>query len=527
MGEINVQSLGNTEKNTSAVELKTPTEELDIALKECGFGWFHVLLLLASLIGFVAGQGVSSTTPYILPVAECDLNMDLLQKGFLNAIPFIGMTISSIVAGFLTDTFGRKIFLVYGFGGLFICTLMAGSSQTYLLFASAKFLEGALFGISFNPLMILTSEFCHNGIRDRVVMFQSSFAALGQVIIAIIAWVILSLNWKVTFFDGHFVLHTWNFYIYVMSMWALLSCLFYTFLPESPKYYISQGKFDSAGDVLMKIHKTNMKSDATLTHSELWTRKEVKRERSQSLRSDKVRSFKKNLVMGFYNLKPMFRRPLLYYLILICAMNFLTMLLFNVIRLWYPQLSAIVESFGSNQPRRDLCMMLDTYTEDIKLKSVNLTDLSTCVPTISGKETYINSVILGCVSLIPLVLSGVLVNKVGKKNLFLVAGLISVGCTLGLRWTSSKGTMVALFSSDVAITQAMMSLNQAFTVELFPTTTRTLAISMMMTFGRIGTLVGNVLFPVMLNMGCGISFYTLAGLMICVTALALFLPKKK
>ncbi|KPJ02067.1 hypothetical protein RR46_00449 [Papilio xuthus] len=92
--------------------------------------------------------------------------------------------------------------------------------------------------------------------------------------------------------------------------------------------------------------------------------------------------------------------------------------------------------------------------------------------TKSGKETYINSVILGCVSLIPLVLSGVLVNKVGKKNLFLVAGLISVGCTLGLRWTSSKGTMVALFSSDVAITQAMMSLNQAFTVELFPTTTR-------------------------------------------------------
>ncbi|KPJ10445.1 Synaptic vesicle glycoprotein 2B [Papilio machaon] len=516
MGEINIQNLGNTDKNPSAVKTKTPTEELDIALKECGFGWFHVLLLLASLIGLVAAQAVSSTTPYILPVAECDLNMDLIQKGFLNAIPFIGMTISAVIAGFLTDTFGRKIFLVYGFGGLFICTLMAGSSQTYFLFASAKLMEGVLFGMSYNPLILLTSEFCHNDIRDRVMMFQSSFAAVAQIIIAIIAWVILSMNWKGTFFNGHFVLNAWNFYIYVMSLWALLTCLFYTFLPDSPKFYISQGKFDAAGDVLMKIYKTNTKSDASsLSNSELWTKKEVKRERSQSLRSEKITSFKKNLVTGFYNLKPMFRRPLLYHLILLCSMNFLTMLLFNVTRLWYPQLSTIVESFGSNQERQDLCMMLDTYTADIKLKSANLTDLSTCVPNKSGNETYINSVILGCVSLIPLVLSGFLVNKVGKKNLFLVSGLISVGCTLGLRWTSSEGTMVALFSSDVALSQAMLSLNQAFTVELFPTTTRTLAISMLMTVGRLGTLVGNVLFPVMLNLGCGISFYTLAGLMIC------------
>ncbi|KPJ20547.1 hypothetical protein RR46_00042, partial [Papilio xuthus] len=75
-------------------------------------------------------------------------------------------------------------------------------------------------------------------------------------------------------------------------------------------------------------------------HSELWTKKEVKRERSQ----------------------------------------------FNVIRLWYPQLSAIVESFGSNHARQDLCMMLDSYTDDIKLKSVNSTDLSTCVPVILIKK---------------------------------------------------------------------------------------------------------------------------------------------
>lgn len=34
-----------------------------------------------------------------------------------------------------------------------------------------------------------------------------------------------------------------------------------------------------------------------------------------------------------------------------------------------------------------------------------------------------------------------------------------------------------------------------------------------MTMGRIGSLVGNVMFPVLLNMGCVVPFYTLAGFM--------------
>lgn len=92
--------------------------------------------------------------------------------------------------------------------------------------------------------------------------------------------------------------------------------------------------------------------------------------------------------------------------------------------------------------------------------------------TVSGTETYINSVILGSICIAPYIITGVLVNKVGKKNLYIACGLISVATTLGLRWASSKAGVVALFSFDVSITQMMKSLNQALVVELFPTTIR-------------------------------------------------------
>ena len=90
----------------------------------------------------------------------------------------------------------------------------------------------------------------------------------------------------------------------------------------------------------------------------------------------------------------------------------------------------------------------------------------------SGHETYINSIILGVVCVLPFCITAVLVNRVGKKPLFIIAGFISVASSFGLRWANTKTLVVALFSVNVALAQSMLSLNQATTVEMFPTTTR-------------------------------------------------------
>ncbi|KAF9794343.1 hypothetical protein SFRURICE_019066 [Spodoptera frugiperda] len=135
--------------------------------------------------------------------------------------------------------------------------------------------------------------------------------------------------------------------------------------------------------------------------------------------------------------------------------------------------------------------------------------------TKSGHETYINSIILGCVCIIPYVITALLVNRVGKKPLLIGASMISVASSLSLRWASNKIALVSFFSISVAIAQSMISLNQTMTVEMFPTTTRTLAISMIMVIGRIGTLSGNIVFPIMLEVGCAFPFYSISGCMVC------------
>ncbi|GBP19442.1 Synaptic vesicle glycoprotein 2B [Eumeta japonica] len=530
-------------------------------------------------------------TSYILPIAECDLEMDLARKGGLNAITYFGMLFSSIIAGFLTDTFGRKIFLQCGFGGIFLCTLVAGTGQTYRVLIAAKFFEGVLyiiptqeasdalltllvlrvsmgdgvhlisdgstirmllddakkmsqmqiwrdfawplkeqasgrrsadvtgllfcihsFASSFNAMVAMTSEFCHDGIRDRVMLCQSSFLSLAQIVIACFSWAVLTQDWHLSLWDGFLVLNTWNFYLYICSLWSCTAFVLYTLLPESPKYLISQGKYDQARRILIDIYVENTgKPPETFRAWSLW------RNGSKTELSSTDRSLQQKIRSSLENLKPMFRKPLFLYIILVCVLNFFSMLIYNVIRLWFPQLSTIIEHHkaADDQPQ-GFCYILDAYTADVTNKVSNDT---TCVPQKSGDETYINSIILGLVCIVPYLVSGILVNKVGKKALIIVAGCAVSGATFGIPWSSRKPVMVSLFSMDVALTQTAISLIQTFVVEFFPTTVRSLAIGMMMTSGRLGTLVGNLLFPIFLSYGCNLLFFTLTGIMIVVFAI--------
>lgn len=503
-----------------------PMQDVNDAYKAIKFGYFHIKLLIVAFVGTIANVLVTGTTSYLLPSAECDLNMNLMKKGLLNATPYVGMLLVSVIAGFLTDTFGRKTFLKIGFGGIFIFTIIAGSSQTYEVLIAAKLLEGVLFATSISASLSYTSEFCHTEVRDRVVLCQASFAAVAQVIVPAMAWGVLTNDWRVSLFDGRIVLNTWNFYLYIMSLWSLVSFIMYSALPESPKFLITQKKYAEAKEILIKLYRENTGKPAERYPCLYMWEDEIKKEQIQDEMETRP-SLRNQIQGGLSNIRSMFRKQLLAYLIILSVMSFLIVGKYNVLRLWFPQLSTIVEHYDISR-NSDLCISLDSHIRELKIRSHNVTHVDdVCKTAKSGTETYINSIVMGCACILPYFITGALVNKVGKKSLLIVSGAISLGVTLGLRWASSKTAMVALFSTTVAVTQTMKSLVQASTVELFPTSVRTVALALTMSCARLGTLIGNITFPILLDTGCEVLFFTMAGIMMSVILISIFLPKKR
>ncbi|XP_069361923.1 synaptic vesicle glycoprotein 2B-like isoform X1 [Maniola hyperantus] len=497
---------------------------LEDALTLCKFGKFHILLLAASLCSIFAAMLVTTTSSYILPVAECDLDMTIMYKGLLIAIPFLGQIGASLFTGFLVDTFGRKIFLIGGNVGIFIGTLLEGSSQTYWMLIFIKLIEGISISLSFSAISTMLSEFTPIGLRDRVLLSYAGFTSTSLIVSALLAWAALPLPIHVVVWEGYFVLHSWNVYLYICSIWSFMAIVMYYCLPESPKFLLSHAREEEALEVLKTIYSTNTGNDRDSFPILSFNTA------TGTLKPTDEISLKKQLVNAFIEVKELFRRPLIYRLLLFSFLTFAGLIVFTSLRLWYPQISTIIENYSKNHGETaQFCVMIDDYMDGLqemhlKVVPANMTEASICVPKLSGTQTYLNGIILGCVSLVFVVISAFIVELIGQRLLMFVILILCALCSASLYWTNQSLQIAILMSATCGLLQTALSLQQNMFVRVFPTTSRALAVSIIIMVGRIGSLAGNIIFPILLSLGCMAPFITTSLIAVGLAGLVYFLP---
>ncbi|XP_028166294.1 synaptic vesicle glycoprotein 2B-like [Ostrinia furnacalis] len=520
----------NGNQSSESKDEKDPMEILEEALDACKFGRFHVRLLFITLAAQCATTMVTTTTSYIMPNAECDLHMNIMQKGLANSMPFFGQVGAALFTGFLIDAFGRKIFLVSGLLGIFVCSIIEGSSQNLWMLIFGKLMEGIFSSFCFTTPAVMVSEMVHRGVRDRVLLLNASFMSLSLILTALMSWAILPHKWDFVLIEGYFVLHSWNFYLYICSIWSLIAGVSYYFLPESPKFLLSHGQENEALDVLKDIYCTNTGKDrdsfpiTSLSASGTFT-------------PTTKDTMKKQLTNALFEVKNLFRMPLVGRLFLFSVMTFVCLLAYSSLRLWYPQISTIVENYQREHNQTDwFCEMITDYTDSLHKKEIymknasyletNLTVNKTeiCVPQVSGPETYTNGMILGFMSLLGICLSTYAVGIFGHKPLMFALLLFCAACSGSLYWTNTLILIALLISATCGFMQTALSLQQNLLVRVFPTTLRSLSISIIVMVGRMGSLLGSVLFPVMLTAGCMVPFLALSILTFCVAGLVFLLP---
>ncbi|CAH2054226.1 unnamed protein product, partial [Iphiclides podalirius] len=513
--------IDKTAYNESRDESKDPMAMLEDGLVICKFGRFHMRLLFTSMAAVFASTMVTTTSSYILPMAECDLNMSIMDKGLLNAMPFFGQVGATFFTGFLVDAFGRRIFLIGGNAAIFICNLVEGSSQNFWMLIIMKLIEGIALSVSFSAVASMISEFVHKNVRDRILLLYCSFMSLSLIVAAVMSWAVLPQPWHIVLIPAYFELRVWNFYLYICSVWSLVAAILYYTIPESPKYLLSHGQEREALEVLKNVYAENTgnpKESFPVTSLGA----------SGTFKLTKDMSIKKQITHALIAVKDLFRPPLFCRLLLFSSLTFVCLLAYSALRLWYPQLSTIIENYKKDHGETArFCIMMDNYRHhldenfNVSLPN-NLTDV--CVPHLSGSETYINGIILGLFSMVFIGLSGYLVDFFGQKILMFVYLVLCALCSGSLYWTNSSIQIALLVSATCALMQSALSLQQNILIRVFPTTIRTLALSIIIMMGRTGSLLGNILFPIMLQLGCMGPFLSLSVITLCVAGLVYFLP---
>lgn len=135
--------------------------DFEEAIQATGYGYFNILLMFIALPCCVASVFESASTSFIIPSAECDLQLSLVDKGYLNAISYagksyelrlcrsiynnvslLGMITSAIPWGYAADILGRRKLLIVGFFLDSMCMLASAMSQNVWQLMLFKYLGG-------------------------------------------------------------------------------------------------------------------------------------------------------------------------------------------------------------------------------------------------------------------------------------------------------------------------------------------------------------------------------------------------
>nr|XP_003705033.1 PREDICTED: synaptic vesicle glycoprotein 2B-like [Megachile rotundata] len=482
----------NDDSNDFNKVAKKKPADFETALAAAGCGKFQYLLLLTIIPVSWSNSIDTVSVALILPSAECDLQMTMFQKGILNAVIFVGMVSSGFLWGYIADVKGRKVVFMYGYLADGICNILCGLSQNFWTLAFFKLLSGFIISGPHASILTYCSEFYGIKERVRIPLIVGFSIMFGNAVAAAFAWIVIPQRWSIVLWDGLFVYNSWRLFLSLCGVPTLFGLICLSLFPESPKFLMTQGRTEEALQVFRKIYRINHGRSA-----DEFPIQDLENESLTKSSNDEDRD-------GKFKKRMLFRYPYLLRLLSVMTMQFGSLWLTNTFRLWQPQLFATLENFNSlgHNATQDptFCEIMDFSTAVDASEAI--VDRTHCVDTVVDESIYINTAISSIFGCICLLVASFMLKILNHKIVLYVCYGISFCCIAFLYWSPSTLLTLILTAMTVGFTNTTLSTIVGATVILFPTSLRATAVSLVLMIGRIGSIAGNMLFPVLLSYGC-------------------------
>lgn len=216
---------------------------------------FEVLkvAVLSAIGGFLFGYHtgvISAAIIYIKDTIEgSNHSLSYAWQEAIVSVTIFGAFIFSIFAGSCADKYGRrKVILAasssFALGSIFMG--FAGGKWTLLI---GRFIAGAGVGLASMVTPTYIAEMAPAHVRGSLVTVNSLFITGGQAIAAISAGFI-SISGIEKYADGSL---GWRLMLFLPVIPAIVQFIGMIFMPESPRWLISEGYSDKARQALQRI----------------------------------------------------------------------------------------------------------------------------------------------------------------------------------------------------------------------------------------------------------------------------------
>lgn len=516
------QSIVKTDlsKTFSDVE-KGSSDKADFerAIELTEYGKFHYLLL--AICGFVSTSEEMDviSMSFILPSAQCDLNLNTQTKGWLNSIIFIGMMAGAYTWGSLADSVGRKRVLIISSFMNALCIVASSFSQSYEYFMLFRFLNGAALGGSGPVIWPYFAEFQPKAKRGSMLSFMAAFWTLGNLFVAGLAWLIIPAEIGVT--SQYFVFNSWRIFLIVMALPSFVVAILLCFLPESPKFLLTRGKTDEAIAIFKHIYHVNTGNDAeSYPVKHLILEEEYQRaldDKSLQKKKGKIITMLSNILD---NSKQLFVSPILKFTMISIMINFTFHIGYYGLMMWFPELFNRFDEYSRLRPNETASVCLVT---DFVVNMGSQQEGAVCNEKIS-QSVFMESLITVAAALPSNVIAILGMDRLGRKFFLVFSTLASGTCAASMYFVYNKTQNLivsATFSSVISCGNAALD---CLITEIFPTNLRATGIAISMVAARLGGIIGNIVIATLLDLYCPAPTFIVAALLICGGLLCLLLP---
>jgi sugar porter (SP) family MFS transporter len=214
--------------------------------------FYWKLTLLATLGGFLFGYDTSNIGSALNFVPY---NLHGLALGYLVSGASLGAAAGAILAGPLSDRFGRKPLLIVDAGIYAVGAILSAVTPDAALLLVARTLIGVAIGADSAIATAYIAEYAPKSRRGSLAMLQQWMITVGILVSYIIALIVF------TAFPGSAASVGWRLVLGLGAVPALLGLALRTTMPESPRWLLRHGRYDEVRKAMSALGAGDVTDD--------------------------------------------------------------------------------------------------------------------------------------------------------------------------------------------------------------------------------------------------------------------------
>lgn len=181
-----------------------------------------------------------------------------------------------------------------------------------------------------------------------MLSFMAAFWTLGNLLVASLAWLIIPSG--IGFESTEFVYNSWRIFLLLCAVPSFIVAILLMYLPESPKFLLSCGRFEEALAIFRGIYVTNTGNDPSMYPVKELLIDDKLRAELEDVKKPIKNKYKRMIVDMADNSKQLFQSPILKFTLISITINFTFHIGYYGLMMWFPELFNRFDAYAEFHP---------------------------------------------------------------------------------------------------------------------------------------------------------------------------------